>query len=211
MSATSAFARCATALAASFLVSAFSGDAHALAHHCQQTSADRCAALNGTMSQLRWLEEAIPRSEMSERPVLQGWKLTRMPNARGGTDSVSMVRPAEPSRSDSTFAGLMLRCGSADIEVLLVVVRPLPPRAKPHIVVRTGSHSASLEASVIPPGAALLLGPPASNLIRSSWQSAEEAEVEIRYEESIIRGVVSLFGIGAATRTLLLSCPPHQP
>ena len=59
------------------------------------------------------------------------WRLVRTPNPRGGPDAVSIMQTAEPMRSDLDLAGLMLRCAERDIEVVVVLLKPFPPRAHP--------------------------------------------------------------------------------
>jgi hypothetical protein len=137
------------------------------------------------------------------------WKLVRTPDPAGGREAVSVTRTADVSRSDLEFAGLMLRCGERSIDVLVVLVRVFPPRARPKVEITTGSSSAEFTASVVQPGVLLLLPPDATALAVGSWQAATELTVTIEGEQGAIRGVVPLTGLGRAIALLKSSCPPH--
>jgi len=47
----------------------------------------------------------------------------------GGKDAVLIMQTVDIAKSDLDLAGLMLRCGDAGTEVLVVLLRPLPPLA----------------------------------------------------------------------------------
>src|ERR1700722_6487544 len=82
-----------------------------------------------------------------------GWHLIRTKNPNGGPDAVSVSHTADVIRSDLDFAGVMLRCGEKDIEVIVVAVTPFSPRAKPEVTVRVDAKEWRFSAQVIPPGA----------------------------------------------------------
>ena len=76
------------------------------------------------------------------------------------------------------------------------------------MTVAAGGKSLEFTASVVPPGAALLLPPEATALAAGPWQSAAELAVQVE-DASPIRGVVALDGLGPAYRMLAASC--HKP
>ena len=122
------------------------------------------------------------------------------------------MKTADVTKSDIDLAGLMLRCGESNIEVLVVLVRPLPPRARPKVTVTVGGRTTSFIASVVPPGAELLLPLEATALASGPWQAAPELSVEVGAVEgddqpTPIQGVVSLAGLGAALPRLQANCP----
>jgi hypothetical protein len=155
-------------------------------------------------------KEAVP-GENFERKPLPGtpgpWRLVRTPNPAGGRDAVSIMRTADTVRSDLEFAGLMLRCSENNAEVLIVLVRPIPPRAHPKVIVNFNGRSAEFTAVVVPPGAAVLLPSAATILAAGAWQSAPELAVTVDDEQGPIRGTVSLAGLSAAFHTLRENCP----
>jgi hypothetical protein len=122
------------------------------------------------------------------------------------------MKTADVTRSDIDLAGLMLRCADSNIEVLIVLVRPLPPRAHPKVAVTVGSKTTEFTASVVPPGAELLLPQEAAVLTSGPWQAAPELSVEVGAVEgddrpTPIQGVISLAGLGAALPRLQANCP----
>jgi hypothetical protein len=174
----------------------------------------RCRSIQDPTARLRCYEGAAPSPQVPSSqgisPVRSEWKLLRTPDPRGGTEAVSIIRTPDLARSDPDFAGLMLRCAGTDFEALLVTVRPIPPRTRPGVTLSVGSQTTRFEASVVSPGAAILLPASASTAARGSWQSAAEAIVEIDDGTSPIRGTVSLAGLGSAIATLLANCPRQQ-
>src|SRR5262249_17223849 len=83
------------------------------------------------------------------------WRLVRTPDPRGGPDAVSIMQTADAARSDIDLVGLTLRCSDTGFDVLVVFLKPFPPRAHPKVKLTTGSATVHLEATVIPPGAAI--------------------------------------------------------
>jgi hypothetical protein len=81
-----------------------------------------------------------------------GWRLVRTPNQRGGADAVSVMHTADLFRSDLDFAGLTLRCGETGVEVLVILLQTLSPRAKPQVAVSDTGTGARFSATVAPPG-----------------------------------------------------------
>jgi hypothetical protein len=172
----------------------------------QTTAPSECRQITDLAARLRCLEAPAPVPKMPQSGVLSGWKMIRSPDPRGGPEAVGMIRIADFSRSDPDFAGMMLRCAGTELEVLAVVVRPRPPRAKPRVSVQVGHNHTVFEASVVPPGASLLLPQPAPALARVAWQSGAEARVSIEHDGEKVGGVVPLAGLGAALPHLLSNC-----
>jgi hypothetical protein len=170
-----------------------------------------CRRIQDAATRLRCyaIAPVLTSSPRAIPPPPSGWKLIRTPNPQGGTDAVSIIRTADLGRSDPDLAGLMLRCAGPDFEVLVVVVRPLPPRARPGVTLQVGSRTTRFDATVVAPGAALLLPGSAAAMARGLWQGAPEATVEVDEETAPVRlrGAVSLAGLGSAIATLLASCP----
>ncbi len=130
----------------------------------------------------------------------------RTPNPRGGADAVSIMQTPDPSRSDIDLAGLMLRCSDKSLEVQIVLLRPLPLRARPEVKLTTGS-AAAFAATVVSPGVALALPSEAAALVDGPWQSAPEVALEVDDGGRAIRGVVSLAGLAPALALLRSNCP----
>ncbi len=139
-------------------------------------------------------------------PPPAGWHLVRTANPAGGPDAVAMSRSADIS-SDLDLAGLMLRCHGASAEVLLVVVTPFAPRAQPAVTIGAGGKEWPFDASVLSPGAELLLPPTAAALAAGPWQSATQLAVKISWHDSSIAGVIPIDGLRDALATLIANCP----
>jgi hypothetical protein len=137
------------------------------------------------------------------------WKLLRSHDPSGGPDAISVIRTAEPSRSDPDIAGLMLRCAGSDIEALVIVIEPRPPRARPRIDVSANGARASFEATVAPPFTALLLPKEAAALLTGPWASAPELAITVDGEHSPEHGTVLLAGIRQALDRLTIACASH--
>jgi hypothetical protein len=122
------------------------------------------------------------------------------------------MRTADIVKSDIDLAGLMLRCAQNNFEVIVVLVRPLPPRAHPKVTVGTGGSSVEFTATVVPPGAEVLLPADASALASGPWQAAPELSVQIAAVEgdepsAAVQGIIPLAGLGNAIPLLLSNCP----
>jgi hypothetical protein len=171
---------------------------------------DRCRSIQDATARLRCFEEAAkgftPKPQPGAPEASSGWRLVRTPNPAGGRDAVSIMQTADTAKSDLELAGLMLRCGESNTEVLVVLVRPIPPRAHPKITLNFSGKTAEFTAAVVPPGAALLLPNEATALAAGAWQSAPELSVRVDDEQGAIRGIVSLSGLGAALRRLHANC-----
>jgi hypothetical protein len=173
----------------------------------QDNDFERCRAIKEDSARLRCYEEAIPNRSDKQQPGVAGtWRLVRTPNPTGGADAISIIQTADISRSDLDLAGLMIRCAETTTEVLIVLIRPFPPRAHPEVTIETGSKRLDFTASVAPPGLMLLLPPEANALAAGPWQTEAELSIAVADEHAPIHGVVPLVGLGASLRQLRLTC-----
>jgi hypothetical protein len=169
---------------------------------------EQCRSIKDDAARLRCFENttSTPDPAVKSQSTSSGsWRLVRTPNPAGGADAVSIMQTADIAKSDLDLAGLMLRCGERNVETLVVLIRPFPPRAHPKVTVAAGGKSGEFITTVVPPGAALLLPPEATVLAAGPWQSAAELAVQVE-DEKPVRGIVSLEGLGPAYRTLTASC-----
>lgn len=138
----------------------------------------------------------------SSLPIAGKWRLVRVPNPRERQDVVSIMATAELSGSDIDFAGLNLRCVDQDFEILVFLIRPLPPRARPTI----SMNGQTFQGSVVSPGTAVLLPRAASVLAKEQWPSLPSLSIDIEDDGTKTHGVVSLEGFGTALQTLVATC-----
>ena len=123
---------------------------------------------------------------------------------------MSMIHTADITRSDPDLAGLMLRCGEHGAEVAIVVVTPFPPRARPEVTVSADENDGKeghFTATVVSPGAELLLPAEATGLVAGPWQLTHELVVKVSSPEQSFGGVVPIDGLAAALATLVANCP----
>jgi hypothetical protein len=149
-----------------------------------------------------------PAAPSQQQPAESStWQLSRTPNPAGGPDSISITKITDTTRSDQDVAGLSLRCGEgATNEVLVVLGKPLPLQTHPKVTVVAGATTTDFTASVVKPGALVLLPEKASALLETAWQSVPELAVIIATKEGLLRGTVPLGDISAALRTLQSNC-----
>jgi hypothetical protein len=169
---------------------------------------ERCYAIKDDAARLRCYEHASSASApnpQSQSTSIGTWRLVRTRNPAGGSDAVAIMQTADVARSDLDLAGLMLRCGASDVEALVVVLRPFPFRAHPKVTVSSDGKNEDFTTTVAPPGTALLLPAEATSLVAGPWKSSPELAVEVD-DQSPIRGVISLAGLGAAYRMLVTNC-----
>jgi len=135
------------------------------------------------------------------------WRLVRTPNPRGGPDAVSIMQTADTARSDVDLVGLTLRCSDTGFDVLVVLLKPFPPRTHPKVKLTSSGTTVHLEATVIPPGAAISLPAEAATLVKGSWQSSSELAIEVEADGNATRGFISLVGLEPALSLLASNCP----
>lgn len=178
------------------------------------TEAEHCSRIKDERERMRCEKEEEPSTNVSQPPPpeLGTWRLIRTPNPAGGPESISITKSANTTGSDPDFAGLMLGCGEgATTQVLVILVEPLPPRAHPKVTVVAGATTTEFTATVVPPGASVLLPEKASALVEDAWQSVPELSISISENRRSIHGVISLADIGTAMRTLQSNCPTAVP
>jgi hypothetical protein len=117
------------------------------------------------------------------------------------------MHTADTSRSDLDLAGLMIRCGDGRAEVVIVLIRSFPFRARPHVVFGEPGNETQLEATVAPPGTAIVLPTDAATLVRGSWRTLNDLFIRVDDGQTTIRGVVVLAGLQAAFNELVATCP----
>jgi hypothetical protein len=190
--------------------------------HCR-TIADDAARLRcyeGATSQSPAAAPALPPAATTPLPPAVAppqasstgagnWRLVRTPNPAGGPDAASIVQTADIARSDLNLAGLMLRCGQTGVEVLIVLLEPLPPRAHPKVSVSTGGATLDFPATVVSPGALVLLPQDASALANGPWKNAAQLTVHVDDSSEQVSGVIPLAGLADALPKLLANCPSH--
>ena len=172
---------------------------------------ERCRRINNEHMRMYCLEQINSKaaSVPQQQPTASGtWQLARTPNPSGGPDSISISKVVNPTPSQQEVAGLMLRCAEgATTDVLIVLTAPLPPRTHPKVTVVAGATTTEFTASVVTPGALVLLPEKASALVEGAWQSAPELAVSISESRRSLHGVIPLTGISTAMRTLQSNCP----
>ncbi|MFZ0151148.1 MAG: hypothetical protein WAM72_22940 [Xanthobacteraceae bacterium] len=172
---------------------------------------ERCRRINNEHMRTHCLEQINSKAAPvpQQQPTASGtWQLTRTPNPLGGPDSISISKIANPTPSEQDVAGLMLRCAEgATTDVLIVLTAPLPPRTHPKVTVVAGATTTEFIATVMPPGALVLLPEKASALIENSWQSVPELTVSISDNNRALRGVIPLEDISNAVQELQSNCP----
>ena len=173
------------------------------------SESEHCRTITDSGARLRCYEATTSdRSDKRQSSIAGAWRLVRTPNPAGGPDAVSIMHTADVSRSDLDLAGLMVRCGQETTEVLIVLVRPFPPRARPKVSIGVaGSGPVEFTASVAAPGLLLLLPPEANTLAAGPWQTAPELTIAVADEHAPIHGVVPLTGLGIALGELRQNCP----
>jgi hypothetical protein len=174
------------------------------AEHCRRIKDERAR-----MRCNRQEESASSTNASQQQPAEPGtWQLARTPNPAGGPDSISIVKITNTTGPGQDIAGLMLRCGEgATTQVLVVLIEPLPLRTHPKVTVVAGATTTEFTASVVTPGALVLLPEKASALVEDAWQSVPELAVSISESRRSFHGVIPLADIGAAMQTLQSNCP----
>ena len=166
-----------------------------------------CARAAAIFLALPGLFSAVVAAETPHPESASGWHLVRTANPRGGPDAVSISHTADISRSDLDLAGLMLRCGEKSVEVVIVVVTPLSPRARPDVTISADHKEWRFVAQAVSPGA-LLLPAEATSLADGPWQLAHELAVKVSSPELAFGGVIPIDGLAGALGTLAANCPP---
>ena len=118
------------------------------------------------------------------------------------------MRMADTTQSDPDLAGLMIRCTETRaLEVMLALVRPVPPLTKTDVVVTSPPAQSVLHAQASQAGTALILPVEASVFTTGPWRELKELAVTIKHPEAEIRGTIPLDGATPAIAKLTASCP----
>jgi hypothetical protein len=196
-------------------VAAFIGRAYADQSGSLFLGFERCRTIMDDAARLRCYESSSskPAANVTRRALGQtagSWRLVRTHNLAGGPDVISIMQTADIAKSDIDVAGLMLRCGETGVEVVVVLVRPLSLRTHPKVVTSIAGKSAGFVATVMPPGAGILLPKEASELAAGPWTAGGELSVQIDARDSddpiLVHGVIPLTGLGGALPSLLANC-----
>ena len=153
------------------------------------------------------LQPTMVLAAESANTIAGGWRLLRSPNPQGGPDAISVGHTADVTRSDLDLAGMMLKCSDNGPEIVIVVVTPFPPRAQPEVTIAASGQEWRFVASIVPPGAQLLLPPEAARLATGAWQRATELSIQVKSAEKTFSGVIPTGELGTAFTTLLANCP----
>src|SRR5450759_1219805 len=119
-----------------------------------------------------------------------GWHFVRTRNPYGGADAISIMHTADTSRSDLELAGLMIRCSRSGTEVVVVLLRAFSLRARPHVLFGKLGHETQFEATVTPPGTAVLVPGDATTLINGPWQTQGDLFIQVIDGQTTVAGVV---------------------
>src|SRR6516165_5400843 len=141
-------------------------------------------------------------SRQDDQRFIKGWRLTEATNPLGGSHLAAILHTADLDKSDPRLAGLMLRCAEHGLEPVIIVVDPLPPRAKPRITLRGEGQVINLDGSIIPTGAGILLPVDGLDLANGPWARSREVGIRIENGDTIIEGAVMLSGLQEAVRAL---------
>jgi hypothetical protein len=177
---------------------------------------EHCSRIKDKRERMRCEKEddSRPSTNVSEQPPPEPgtWQLARTPNPAGGPESISIMKSANTTGSDHDISGLTLRCGEgATTQVLVVLTKPLPLRAHPKVTVVAGATTTEFTASVVTPGALVLLPEKASALVEDAWQSVPDLAVSISENRRSLHGVIPLADISTAMKTLQSNCPTAIP
>lgn len=172
----------------------------------------KCKVMDDDQARLDCLKKLLavpPTSTPAEAGEDHRWPLVvTPPPAGGGHEAVSIMRTADTTRSDPDLAGLMIRCQEKPgLQVLLALVRPLPPRAQRSVVVSPTTAPTIIHAEVSPLGTGIVLPVEPSMFTTGQWRELKELAVLIQDPEGDIRGVVPLDGLAPALAKLSARCP----
>ena len=146
-------------------------------------------------------------ADRSSTELAGAWRLVHTPNPLGGPDAVSIMHTADTSRSDLDLAGLMIRCNGGRTELAIVLLRAFPLRAHPRVTFGRSAHETQFEATVGPPGTAVVLPGDQKMIISEPWQSESELIIRVTDGQTTVSGVVALAGLQSAFSVLTANCP----
>jgi hypothetical protein len=172
----------------------------------------KCKVTDDDQARLNCLKKLLA-SPPSAKPPAEGlmdpWPLvvTPPPAGGGGHEAASIMRTADTTRSDPDLAGLMIRCQEKPgFQVLLALVRPLPPLAKRSVVVSPTTTPTVIHARVSPLGTGIVLPVEPTAFTTGQWRDFKELAVLIQDPQADIRGVIPLEGLAPALAKLSAKC-----
>ncbi|WGJ15665.1 hypothetical protein QEV83_05220 [Methylocapsa sp. D3K7] len=151
-------------------------------------------------------ENSRPSEQTNAASTGPSWRLVRSTGPNGEPGASAILHTIDFERSDPRLAGLMLQCGKQNIEIIIVVVEPFPPRARPQVTLRTSGQVFQFEGSIISTGAGILLPSDATVSLLGPWRSASELEIKVADRETVLDGVVPLSGLSTALDSLNAEC-----
>jgi hypothetical protein len=172
----------------------------------------KCKVIDDNQARLNCLRKLLASPPPAEPPAegaADRWSLvvTPPPPGSGGHEAASIMRTADTTRSDPDLAGLMIRCQEKPgFQVLLALVRPLPPLAKRSVVVSPTTTPTIIRAEVSPLGTGIVLPVEPTAFTTGQWRDLKELAVLIQDPQADIRGVIPLEGLAPALAKLSAKC-----
>ncbi len=171
----------------------------------------KCKVIDDDQARLDCLKKLLapPPANPPAQAALDLWPLVvTPPPPGGGHEAVSIMRTADTTQSDPDLAGLMIRCQEKPgFQVLLALLRPLPPRARRDVVVNPATTPSVIHAEVSPLGTGLILPVEPTMFTTGPWRELRELAILIRDPEADIHGVIPLDGLAPALAKLSARCP----
>lgn len=148
----------------------------------------------------------LAAGEQSPAQSPGAWRLVRTSNPRGGPDAVSIMHTADVARSDLGLAGLMVRCSGGRSELAIVLLNAFPLRAHPRVALGNPGHETEFDATIGPPGTAVVLPGDPKAVIGSAWSAESDLSIRVIDGPTKISGVVPLAGLQSAFALLMSNC-----
>src|SRR5262245_39076503 len=80
-----------------------------------------------------------PIQKSKAQSEMGSWRFVRLPSTPDTTSAVAIMHAPELSSSDLNFAGLMLRCSKNNLQVMIALVEPFPPRSQTQVTIASGA------------------------------------------------------------------------
>jgi hypothetical protein len=87
------------------------------------------------------------------------------------------------------------------------MVTPFPPQARPAVTISANGNEWRFDASIVSPGAELLLPMEAMGVVGGAWRSVHELAVKVSWPQGSVAGVIPIDGMAEALATLGPKCP----
>jgi hypothetical protein len=173
---------------------------------------ESCKAIAADQARLDCFKRLLPRDKPGEdRPSKDPWPLIKTPRPNGAGEAFAIMRTGDTAGSDPDFAGLMIRCREQPgLEVVLALMRPLPPRSKRDVVILPNAGRLVLHAETAAPGTALVLPIDGAAFTTGDWRELKQLSIKIIDPDGDIKGVVPLDGVGPAIARLTDACQSAQ-